>query len=174
MRADTERSERDSLAQYEEFFEQRRRRALRLAYVLCGNASEAEDIVAESFAKMYVVWKKGEIDDPVAYLRRIITNQVRSQWRHKDVERRHDERVKVMWAPSERGFDDAMVARDAVSIAMSSLPPKQRAVVALRYLEDLSEAETAAALGVSVGTVKAHASRGLDRLREVLASAEDC
>lgn len=76
MRADPEQY---SLAEYEEFFEQRRRRALRLAYVLCGNASEAEDIVAESFAKMYIAWSKGQIDDPVSYLRRIITNQVRSQ-----------------------------------------------------------------------------------------------
>lgn len=78
-----------------------------------------------------------------------------------------------MWASTDRGFDDATVARDAVGIAMSSLPPKQRAVVALRYLEDLSEAETAAALGISIGTVKAHASRGLDRLREVLAAADE-
>jgi RNA polymerase sigma factor (sigma-70 family) len=56
---------------------------------------------------------------------------------------------------------------------MTSLPPKQRAVVALRYLEDLSEAETASLLDISVGTVKAHASRGLDRLREVLSGMSD-
>jgi RNA polymerase sigma factor (sigma-70 family) len=82
--------------------------------------------------------------------------------------RRNDARVKVMWSQESPGHDEALVARDAVSAALASLPPKQRAVVALRYLEDLSEAETASTLDISVGTVKAHASRGLDRLREVL------
>jgi RNA polymerase sigma factor (sigma-70 family) len=69
--------------------------------------------------------------------------------------------------------DDAYAARDAVSVALASLPPKQRAVVALRYLEDQSEAETAAILEISVGTVKAHASRGLDELREVLSAESE-
>ena len=166
-------AEHDAIAAYAEFFESRRRRALRFAFVMCGDARDAEDIVAEAFARMYTVWKNGEIDDPVAYLNRIIANQVRGGWRHKDVERRYDSRVKTMWSTETPGVDDALAARDAVSVAMASLPPKQRAVIALRYLEDLSEADTAAILEVSVGTVKAHASRGLERLRAVLSQDDD-
>jgi len=165
--------ERDPMLEYADFFEQQHRRALRLAYVMCGDNGNAEDIVAESFARMYPAWQKGQIDDPIAYLRRTIANQVRGSWRHKDVERRYESRVQVMWASETPGADDSLAARDAVSIAMTSLPPKQRAVVALRYLEDLSEAETASLLDISVGTVKAHASRGLDRLREVLSGMSD-
>jgi RNA polymerase sigma-70 factor (sigma-E family) len=153
---------------YADFFEQHRRRALRLAFVMCGDATEAEDVVAESFAKMYPAWQKGQVQEPAAYLRRTIANHIRGSWRHNDVVRRNDARVKVMWSQESPGHDEALVARDAVSAALASLPPKQRAVVALRYLEDLSEAETASILDISVGTVKAHASRGLDRLREVL------
>jgi RNA polymerase sigma-70 factor (sigma-E family) len=171
MRSDSRA--RDPMAEYADFFEQHHRRALRLAYVMCGDNGNAEDIVAESFARMYPAWQKGQIEDPVAYLRRTIANLVRGTWRHKEVERRYDARVKVMWAAETPGVDDALVARDAVSLALTSLPPKQRAVVALRYLEDLSEAETASVLDISVGTVKAHASRGLDRLREVMAGMSD-
>ena len=158
------------MAAYADFFENQRRRALRLAYVMCGDASEAEDVVAESFAKMYPAWQKGQIDDPPAYLRRTIANHIRGSWRHKDVERRHEARLEVMWSKDTPGVDDALAARDAVSAAMASLPPKQRAVVALRYLEDMSEADTAAILELNVGTVKSHASRGLERLREVLSA----
>lgn len=168
-------AERRALAQYEEFFENNRRRALRLAFVMCGDASNAEDVVAEAFARMYPAWQKGQIQDPPAYLRRTIANQIRGEWRHKDVERRHEARMKVMWADEGSRFEDAAAARDAVSVAMASLPPKQRAVIALRYLEDLSEAETASILDINIGTVKSHASRGLERLREVLSqnSEED-
>jgi RNA polymerase sigma-70 factor (sigma-E family) len=166
-------AERRSMAQYAEFFDNNRRRALRLAYVMCGNPGDAEDVVAEAFAKMYPAWQRGEVHDPAAYLRRTIANQVRGGWRHRDVERRYEARVQIMWSKESADFDDAVAARDAVSAAMASLPPKQRAVIALRYLEDLSEAETAAVLDLSVGTVKSHASRGLERLREVLGSHGD-
>ncbi len=164
---------RDTMAEFAEFFENQRRRALRLAYVMCGDAGNAEEVVAESFARMYPAWQEGRIEEPVAYLRRTIANQVRGGWRHKDVERRYEARLQVMWASGAPPMDDALVARDAVAVAMASLPPKQRAVIALRYLEDLSEAETASILDVSVGTVKSHASRGLERLRAVLAGSND-
>src|SRR5215210_2506259 len=104
------------MAEFADFFENQRRRALRLAYVMCGDAGKAEDVVAESFAKMYPAWKKGQIDDPVAYLRRTIANQVRGGWRHKDVERRYEARVQVMWGAEAPALDDALVARDAVAV----------------------------------------------------------
>lgn len=161
----------DPVVAYTDFFENRLRRALRLAYVMCGNEQEAEDIVAEAFARMYVPWMQGDIEEPVAYLRRAIANQVNSRWRHKNVERRYDTRVKSLWKSEAPGADEALAARDAVHEAMASLPEKQRMVVALRYLEDLSEAETAAILDINIGTVKSHASRGLQRLREVMAES---
>jgi DNA-directed RNA polymerase specialized sigma24 family protein len=134
----------DSVAEFADFFEAQRRAALRLAFVLCGHSTE--DVVAESFARMYPAWVAGRVDDPVAYLRRTIVNQVHGDWRHKDVQRRHDPKFRVAAAHTAPAADADVTARNAVSIAMSSLPPKQRAVVALRYLEDLSEAETAAVL----------------------------
>jgi RNA polymerase sigma-70 factor (sigma-E family) len=158
-------------ADFADFFENERRRALRLAYVMCGDATVAEDLVAESFARMYPAFEKG-LKDPGAYLRRAIANSVRDRWRHKDVEQRYEARVQVMWSHETRTTDEELAARDAVGEAMASLPPRQRAVVALRYLEDMSEAETAAVLQVSVGTVKSHASRGLERLREILAARD--
>ena len=69
---------RDSMAAYADYFESQRRRALRLAYVMCGDQSEAEDVVAESFARMYPAWQKGQVQDPGVYLRRTIANQIRA------------------------------------------------------------------------------------------------
>jgi RNA polymerase sigma-70 factor (sigma-E family) len=163
----------NSVDEFAGFFESQRRAALQLAYVLCGNSSDAEDVVAESFARMYPAWASGRVDEPAGYLRRIIVNQVRRGWRHTDVQRRYDPQLRTMTSHTAPGADAEVTARDAVRVAMASLPPKQRAVVALRYLEDLSEAETAALLDVSIGTVKAHASRGLERLREVLAAQNE-
>ena len=163
----------DAMGEFAAFFEDHRQSALRLAYVLCGSSGDAEDVVAESFARMYPAWVKGRVDEPAAYLRRTIVNQVRGGWRHKEVQQRIDPKFRVMASMHSPGADVEVNARDAVRVALGSLPPKQRAVVALRYLEDLSEAETADALGCSIGTVKAHASRGLERLREVLAAQDE-
>lgn len=158
----------NSATAFAEFFEAQRTPALRFAYVMCGSSGEAEDVVSSAFTRMYPAWTRGHIEEPVAYLRRTITNEVRGGWRRKEVRQRHDARLRVVGSDHAPDAATAVTARDAVSVVLASLPPKQRAVVALRYLEDLSEAETAEVLGISVGTVKSHASRGLERLREVL------
>jgi RNA polymerase sigma-70 factor (sigma-E family) len=164
---------RDSMAEFAEFFETQRRAATRLAYVMLGPGGDADDVVAEAFAKMYPAWANGRVDNPVAYLRRTIVNLVRGGWRRNDVRHKYDAALRAESTTVAPAADTAVAEREAVRVAIASLPPRQRAVVVLRYLEDLSEAETAAALDLSVGTVKAHASRGLERLREVLAAQDE-
>ena len=151
-------------ARFAILFAQQRLPALRLAYVLCGDAQSAEDVVAEAFARMYPAWRRGRIDDPVAYLRRAVVNEVRGGFRKLGVRRRHE-----TGSPSTVPADGRIEDREVLRSALMTLPPRQRAAVALRFLEDLSEADTAAALGVSVGTVKSQVSRGLDLLRAALA-----
>ena len=145
-------------------FETHRRPALRLAYVLTGNANEAEDVVAEAFARMYPHYLSGKIDDPGAYLRRTVVNVTRGRFRRLAT-RRNYEAGRRRGEPVVASDDEAVVARDSLRLALASLPPRQRAAVVLRVIEDLSEAETAEMLGVSVGTVKGYVSRALERLR---------
>jgi len=160
--------DRDAFA---EVFSAEHGRALRLAYLMCADAERSQDVVADAFARMYPHWRRGRVTDPGSYVRRAVVNGVRGGFRHRAIERREE----AKWSGEGRGQRDAaddVVDRDAVRHALASLPPRQRAAVVLRYFEDLSEADTAAALGVSVGTVKAHVSRGLDRLRDALAKVD--
>jgi RNA polymerase sigma factor (sigma-70 family) len=116
---------------------------------------------------MYGRWCRDRIDDPGAYLRRAIVNQVRGRFRRMATRRKHD--ANTRWSESTTGAADEGIAdRDRLRRALLLLPPRQRATVVLRIVEDLSEADTAALLGVSTGTVKAHLSRGIERLRAAL------
>lgn len=147
------------------------RRAVRLAYLLTSDADQAEDIVADAFAKVYVPWRDGKIRDVGAYLRRAVANEAKSKLRRRYLERREaakrhgDDR-------GVRRIDDGAADRDVVWRAIQRLPERQRLAVVLRYYEDLPEAETAEILGCSVGTVKSQTSRALDRLQQLLASEE--
>ena len=155
--------------EFAEVFNEHHRAAVRLAYLLTSDADQAEDIVAEAFAKVYVRWRKGGIRDVGAYVRRAVANEANSRLRRRYLERRHAEHR----AGDERGVrrvEDHAADRDEVWWALQRLPARQRTAVVLRYFEELSEAETAEVLGVSVGTVKSQVSRGLDRLEELLAS----
>lgn len=141
--------------------------ALRLAYLLCGDAHRAEDAVGDAFTKMYRRWRRGRIDNPGAYLRRAVVNEVNSRFRRLALERREAARQHG----DERGAraaDEEVADRDEVFSALAALPPRQRTAVVLRYYADLTEADAADAMGVSVGTVKASVSRGLGRLRSLL------
>jgi RNA polymerase sigma-70 factor (sigma-E family) len=141
--------------------------ALRLAYALTGDVGIAEDVVADAFARMYGRWRRDRIDDPRAYLRRVIVNQVRGRFRRAAVQRKHRGDVPSSQSTTAAA-DEGLGDRDRLRRALSLLPPRQRATVVLRIVEDLSEAETAALLGVSSGTVKTQLSRGLERLRTAL------
>lgn len=152
-------------------FRSERAAALRLAALLVGDHDVAADVVADAFARMYPHWKRGQVDDATAYLRRAVVNGVRGRWRRGArtptmVPVRDDDGVPVA------DLSTPAIDRIAVQRVLLSLPPRTRAAIVLRYLDDLSEADTAAALGISVGTVKSSVSRGLARLRAALDEEE--
>lgn len=160
-------AEDPAAASFAEVFNAHHRRAVRLAWLLTGDPHVAEDVVADAFAKVWVQWERGRVDDVGPYLRRAVVNQANSRGRRKLLERREEQRR----SGDDRGVrlhDDHLADRDEVWQALGMLPPRQRQTVVLRYYEDLSEADTAETLGVSVGTVKSQVSRGLDRLRELI------
>ena len=136
------------------------------AYLVTADRGVAEDCVQEALARVHRRW--GRLRDggsPSSYAHRAVVNAALS-WRR---------RRRVAEVPLTPGFDrpaSGPAPGDGVDpelvAALRSLPPRMRAAVVLRYLEDLSEAETAAVLGCSVGTVKSAAHRGVARLREAL------
>jgi RNA polymerase sigma-70 factor (sigma-E family) len=142
-------------------------RHLRLAVLLTGDWHAAEDLVQASLIKLYQAWPRLETEaDPDAYLRRIVVNTHRSWWRARW---RREKPVAAL--PDGAGGED-MADTHAIGLqvrqALATLPRQQRAVLVLRYFEDLPEAEIAALLGCSPGSVKTHAHRGLRTLRELL------
>jgi RNA polymerase sigma-70 factor (ECF subfamily) len=139
---------------------------LRFAYLLTGDLQLAEEVVADAFASMHARWRAGGVEEPERYLRRAVVNQVRGRFR-RNATRRRFEAARAPVAPANAS-DEEFAERERVRRALLTLPPGQRAVVALRYLDDRSEAETAALLGVSVGTVKSQAAHALERLRRAL------
>lgn len=153
---------------FEEFVETRYGDLLRIAYLLTGSAHEAEDLVQAALLRTMRGW--GRVDDPMAYVRRAMINQHISLWR------RHRARELLTSIVPDRHVRDAadrVADRQALYDAMRTLPARTRAVIVLRYWADLPEAEVAAHLGCSVGTVKSRASRGLARLREALGRTSD-
>jgi len=140
---------------------------LRTAYLLTGNRHDAEDLVQVAFAKLYLSWDKvrdhGSMD---GYVRRILVNEHNSLWRRAWKRREHAADDTVLHALDEPHHDDHEDGLGAeLWDVVQTLPRKARAVVVLRYYEELSEAETAAVLGISVGTVKSQTSRALAALR---------
>lgn len=141
-------------------------RLVRLAYLLCGDPAEAEDVVADAYAKCWPRLARQDVDDPFAYLRRAVVNGVRSWQRRRYLMRREERRRRV--GPDPVAPTSQVDDHSALIAAVRQLPLGQRQVLALRFLEDLSEQETAATLRVSVGTVKSRTARGLEALRHVL------
>lgn len=141
--------------------------ALRLAYLLCGDPHRAEEAVAEAFAKVWPHWKRGRVADERAYLRRAVVNELRSRARRRAIEDRETDRRKATGRGDSFGQEQAL-DRHGLLLALAELPGRQRAVIVLRFYEDLTEAATAETLGMRLGTVKSQTSRGLTRLREIL------
>jgi RNA polymerase sigma-70 factor (sigma-E family) len=148
-----------------ELFRQHHRRLLRIAYLLSGDDRVAEDLVADAFAKAYRHLARGRVDDPGAYLRRAVVNGWKRQLGRRIRDRERARTLRVGW---DSAFEDTSVERDRVLAALATLPARQRSVVVLRFLDDLSEAETAAVLGIAPGSVKTHSHRALARLRATL------
>ncbi|HEX6518201.1 MAG TPA: SigE family RNA polymerase sigma factor [Nocardioidaceae bacterium] len=137
---------------------------LRTAYLLTGDRHTAEDLVQTALAKLYLSWDKVQRRELVdGYVRRIIVNEHNSLWRR--AWKRREVSTEVL--PDEGAALDLpdLGERSAVWQFVQTLPRKQRAVIVLRYYEDLSEAEIAEVLGISVGTVKSQASRALASMR---------
>jgi RNA polymerase sigma-70 factor (sigma-E family) len=147
------------------FVEQRYAKLLRTAYLLTGSPDRAEDLLQSALLATMSRWRA--MDHPDAYVRQVMINHLVSRWRRRHV-------VEVLTAaPPERpdSADWSPELRDELWQALGRLPARMRAVLVLRYWEDLSEAQTADALGCSVGSVKSQASRGLARLRELVTPA---
>jgi RNA polymerase sigma-70 factor (sigma-E family) len=158
----------------EEFrtFVQLRSSALhRTAYLLCGDWHLADDLVQESLAKAFRHWKRVQrADNPDAYVRRILINESNRRWRTtREVVLRPEEGAHGDVAPDPA---DAVVVHADLMEALLKLPLRQRATVVLRYLDGLSERETAAALGCSEGTVKSQTARALTTLNRYLSREE--
>jgi RNA polymerase sigma-70 factor (sigma-E family) len=135
---------------------------LRFAYFVSGSREGAEDLVQDAFVRLYRAGARVDAATMPAYARRTISNLARSGFRRKAVAARH---------PADRGGvadPPDLGARDEMWRAILSLSPRQRAVVALRFYEDMSERDIAATLGMSVGSVKKHSDRAMTRLREIL------
>lgn len=143
----------------EEFIRARLPRLMKFARALTLDEHAAADLVQDSLEKLIIKWPR-LTGDQDAYVRRIMVNQRVSSWRKVRRERVTDrlpETAVAAFEPDHELFD-----------ALRALPQAQRAVIALRYLEDLTEAETARILGCSVGTVKSHSARAMARLRHSL------
>jgi RNA polymerase sigma-70 factor (sigma-E family) len=143
----------------------------RTAYLLCGDWYLADDLVQEALAKAYSHWRKVQAaENPAAYVRRILINESRRTWRRNRNTTPHPDADLTDIAVAD--MSDGVVDRAELLQALQSLSARQRATVVLRYLEGLSERETAAALGCSEGTVKSQTSRALIKLKSVLNQGE--
>ncbi|MEV8548398.1 SigE family RNA polymerase sigma factor [Streptomyces glaucescens] len=150
-------------------------RLMRTAFLLTGEQHAAEDLVQSTLERVYVAWRKvGSADEPEAYVRRVMINT------HA---RKHRRRLREFLAPK----DDSGLAHDqpdtgdriaqaddrnALLTALAGLPVRQREAVVLRYWEDLTETQTAEAMGCSVGAVKSNAAKGIAKLRAIPGLAE--
>jgi RNA polymerase sigma-70 factor (sigma-E family) len=150
--------------EFDEFVRGSGHRLFQLATLLTsGDRSEADDLVSESLARLYVAWSRVRSDDAFSYARRMVVNLHTDWWRRK---RRRPEFPAVRLPETSVGDHDGDVARrDSVARALRELTRRERGVVVLRYFVDLTEQETARELGISVGTVKSTNARALAKLR---------
>ncbi|WP_155372282.1 SigE family RNA polymerase sigma factor [Catellatospora vulcania] len=148
-------------ATFDEFVVTRSRHLLRVAYLLTGDHGLAEDLLQTALARSWPAWRR--IDgDPEPYVRRVLANTYNSWWRRRWHGERPTETLPERAAPlPHTAVDD----RDQLRRALARLPRQQKVVLVLRYFEDLSEADIARTLGISAGSVKTHASKGLAKLR---------
>jgi RNA polymerase sigma-70 factor (sigma-E family) len=140
----------------------------RTAYLLTHDHALAEDLVQTALAKAWPAWGRIQTE-PDAYVRKVIVNTFATWWRRRWNGERPTETLPDV-ASADHG--DAVATRAGLVDALALLPRRQRAVVVLRYFEDLTEAQTADVLGISIGTVKSQTSKALARLRVSPALAE--
>lgn len=154
-----------------EFVRARQHQLVRAARLYCGDHHAAEDLVQDALVKLASRWESVKDGSPDAYVRRILYRDAVSRWRKFGREMPYaaapGER-DLLDSTSDRGVVDPWVAGADVREALGRLPARQRAVIVLRYFEDLSEVQIAEALGCSPGTVKSQASKALATLRQIM------
>jgi RNA polymerase sigma-70 factor (sigma-E family) len=156
-------------AEFREFMHGRWPAMVRLAYALTGDQGHAEDVAQAAFARAYASWPKvRRTGNPEAYVRRIVINENRNRFRKQRVTERLTDTPPEPGSGAGPGADATSQydERSALMAALRRLGPRQRTVVVLRYWLGLTEAEAAAELNCSVGTVKSQASRALATLRQ--------
>ena len=157
-----------STATFATLYEAYHRRAYRLAVGLCREPALAEEVVSEAFLRASSPWKEGRVTDFWPYLRRCVVNEVYGAYRRRRAEQRAEGRAAAAVADATTSHEQRTVDRATLVRALAGLSAGQRAVIVLRYYEDLSQEQTAAVLGVSPGPVKTQASRAMARLRPML------
>lgn len=147
-------------AEFEVFVATRTQALLRTAYLLVQDEGRAEDLLQTALAKTWFAWS--DVYEPEAYVRKVLVTTSASWWRRKWTREMPTAEVPER-SPSLA--DDGPGEGQDLWDAIGHLPPRQRAAIVLRYLEDRSEAETAQLLGCSVGTVKSQCAKALAKLR---------
>jgi RNA polymerase sigma-70 factor (sigma-E family) len=157
---------------FEEFVRSNAGDLVSFAYLITWNEADAEDLVQECLFAVARRWQRvAEMDLPLAYARRVLVNlaldgHLKRTRRHRELAGEIEILDKIRDVTADAAFELVGVREELVE-ALGALPRQQRIVLGLRYFLDLSEAQTAAVLGCSVGVVKSNASRGLARLREL-------
>lgn len=154
----------DREVELREFVSARGAALSRAAYLLTGDHQAAEDLVQDTYVVLVRRWQRSGVVDPEAYVRRILYSRFVDGWR-----RRRLTELPSASPPDTPGGDEAGAVADRLTLqqALALLTPRQRAVLVLRFFEDLTEVQAAAALGVSPNTVKSQARVALQRLREL-------
>jgi RNA polymerase sigma-70 factor (sigma-E family) len=148
---------------FDEFVRSRHAELLRFAHVLSGDPHLAADLVQDALERTGLRWRRlRNQDDPEGYVRRVIVNQFVTRWRRQRRER------LVPEVPDRTG-PPIQLPDDEIERALAMLPRQQRAVLVLRFYDDLTEAAIAELLGCSLGTVKSNSARALAKLRAALA-----
>lgn len=153
-----------------EFIRSRHASLLRRAFLLTGDAGLAQDLVQDSLARLWLSWSRRPVENPDAYVARVMVNASISAWR----KRRRVQTVAEIDAGMVAVPDgaEASAEHDRVWAALVQLPARQRAILVLRYYEDLSEAEICQALSISPGTVRSQTFKARQTLRQVMSEEE--
>ncbi|WP_214102853.1 SigE family RNA polymerase sigma factor [Acrocarpospora catenulata] len=159
----------DDDSRFADFVAERADALLRYGYVLSGNPHDAADLTQEALIRLHRAWSRvRRKQDPERYTRVIMARLHVNAWRFR-------RRERLAWDPPEQTHhaDFPSDGEQGLWRALAGLPPKQRAVLVLRYYEELTDIEIAGVLGISRGTVRSHASHGLNRLRTTIADPAD-
>jgi RNA polymerase sigma-70 factor (sigma-E family) len=157
-------------AEFDAFVTARMGPLIRFAYALTGDLGHAEDLVQTALMRVYVRARRVAPDDPERYIRRVVINANVSRFRRRRVTESLVDRTPDVASPDRT--EQPAEETDTLRRLLAVLPPRQRTVLALRYSADMSEAEIAQLMGISPGTVKSLASRGLARLRTEITITE--